>query len=211
MKSSTICGCWQNVTLNIPSNLTLMLLITLFFWFTVYFSPCSSIRQSPRVKLISCWGRFCFRRDMLLQDRTDAGPHWPRHNFYSVSLHAEESRYLNYLKKKNEEKWSIQRYHTGCPGSISHKEACPCWRHCDRRKKNRQSAKEACVTVSQWVTPSSELALLLFFHTLTHTHTHSSLVHTLLCIQMASEHPFFWAPACFSSVNPHTLTLKFIS
>lgn len=34
----------------------------------------------------------------FLQDGTDAGAHWPTHNFYSLSLHTGKGRYLNYFK-----------------------------------------------------------------------------------------------------------------
>jgi len=45
---------------------------------------------------------------MLLQDGNDAGAHWPTHNFYSVSLRTEKSRYLKLLtgENKNEEECS---------------------------------------------------------------------------------------------------------
>ena len=75
-----------------------------------------------------------------------------------------------------------------------------------QRKKNR--TKVPCDSFSRQVflfskltigPPSLSLSPLTHSHTHTHTHTHvcahthSSLVHPLLCIQMVSEHPFFWA------------------
>jgi len=41
---------------------------------------------------------------MLLQDGTDPRAHWPTHKFYSVSLHTEKSRYLNYFTGKEMKK-----------------------------------------------------------------------------------------------------------
>ena len=59
---------------------------------------------------------------MLLQDGTDAGAHWPTHKIYSVSLHTEKSRYLNYFKGEEKGrktlKYHLQKCETGCSGWI---------------------------------------------------------------------------------------------
>lgn len=133
---------------------------------------------------------------MLLQDGTDAGAHWPTRNFYSVSLHTEKSRYLNYFKwKKLKKNLSIisKKCESGCSEWISLNKAGPCWWHCgaEKRKTEPKCQRGMCDSFSQQVSLFSKLTVgppsLLY----THTHIHSSLVHLLLCIQMASEHPFF--------------------
>lgn len=43
--------------------------------------------------------------------------------------------------------------------------------------------------------PSFSPEKLTFASSFLNAHAHSSLVHSLLCIQMASEHPSFWATA----------------